>query len=199
MRDIFCLVNYLNRYKIPIKGLALGAHEVNYDVDNLFFGQFDGSEIQRGDVKVTVHAQKASSFVQLDFDIEGTVWVECDRCLDEFLQKISYQGSLFVKFSSILQDEEGDVIYVDPNEGELNLASYIYESICLSLPLQRVHPKDESGKSTCNLEMLERLEAIETNFNDEVEEISEEEADEEEMPWEEIKKLIENSNKKTKK
>lgn len=182
MRDIFLQVSYLNSYTIPVKGLALGEHEVSYEVNDKFFKCFDESEIQKGNVDVLVHAKRASSFIELDFEIEGEVMVTCDRCLDEYPQHISFEGSLFVKFSSLIQEDEGDVIYVDPNEGELNLSQYIYESICLSLPYQKIHPLDEDGKSTCNSEMLERLEAIETNFyeepsNNEVEE----EEDEEEM------------------
>lgn len=187
-------MSYLDRYTIPVKGLALGEHEVDYDVDDKFFACFEESEIKKGDVKVMVHAKRLSSFIELDFDIEGDVMVTCDRCLEEFPQDISYQGSLFIKFSSLIQEEQGDVIYVDPNEGELNLSQYIYESICLSLPYQKIHPLDEEGESTCNPEMLERLEAIETNFADEptLADNEEEEDDQKEMPWEEIKKLLDN-------
>lgn len=173
MRDIFLEVSYLNSYTIPIKGLALGQHEVTYEVDDQFFGSFDNSEIHKGDVEVQVRVKKSSSFIELDFEIDGNIEVICDRCLEEYLQHIYYEGSLFVKFSSLIQEEEGDVIYVDPNEGELNLAQYIYESICLSLPYQKIHPLDENGGSTCNAEMLERLKSIETNFDEDPLELNE--------------------------
>lgn len=186
-------MGYLNSYTIPVKGLALGEHEVSYDVNDKFFGCFEDSEIQKGSVEVLVRAKRAGSFIELDFEIEGEVVVTCDRCLEEYLQPVSYEGSLFVKFSALIHEDEGDVIYVDPNEGELNLAQYIYESICLSLPYQKVHPADEEGNSTCNQEMLERLEAIETNFHDDPALIEpEEDEEEEEMPWDEIKKLLDN-------
>lgn len=186
-------MSHLNSYTIPIKGLALGEHEVDYDVNDKFFNCFEESEIKDGNVTVLVHAKRSSSFIELDFKIEGEVVVSCDRCLDEFSQKINYEGSLFIKFSSLIKDDEGDIIYVDPNEGELNLASYIYESICLSLPYQKIHPLDEEGKSTCNPEMLERLEAIETNFDEQPMDVEEDEEEEEdEMPWEKIKKLLDN-------
>lgn len=155
-------MSYLSRYTIPLKGLALGKHEVDYIVDDKFFACYEESEIQRGDVNVLVRANKSSSFIELDFEITGEIEVTCDRCLEEFRQPISYEGSLFVKFSALIQEDQGDVIYVDPNEGEMNLAQYIYESICLSLPYQKIHPLDDQGSSTCNPEMLERLESIET-------------------------------------
>lgn len=180
MRDIFSQVSYLNSYTIPVKGLALGEHEVSYEVNDKFFKCFEHSEIQKGDVNVLVHAKRASSFIELDFEIEGEVMVTCDRCLEEYPQHIRFEGSLFVKFSSLIQEDEGDVIYVDPNEGELRLSQYIYESLSLSLPYQKIHPLDEEGKSTCNPEMLERLEAIETNFYEEPSDNEEDEEEEEE-------------------
>lgn len=196
----FTKVNYLSNYTIPIKGLALGEHELTYSIDDKFFEQFDGSEIQKGNVDVKLHAQRSSSFIELDFNLKGSVWVKCDRCLDEYEQELEYKGSLFVKFSGIMQEDEGEVIYVDPNEGELNLAQYLYESVCLSLPLHKVHPKDADGNSTCNQEMLERLQALSMNFEEEQEsEDSDDEDDDsgdEEMPWEEIEKLLGKKDKK---
>jgi uncharacterized protein len=182
LRDIFSQVGYLNSYTIPVKGLALGEHEVSYEINNKFFNCFEHSEIKEGNVTALVHARRTSSFIELDFDIEGDVMVTCDRCLEEYSQRIRFEGSLFVKFSSLIQEDEGDVIYVDPNEGELNLAQYLYESICLCLPYQKIHPLDDEGKSTCNPEMLERLEAIETNFYEKPSDNDgDEEEDEEEM------------------
>ena len=42
-----------------------------------------------------------------------------------------------------------------PGEDRVELAQYIYESIVLSLPYQRVHPEGE-----CNPEMLERFRIV---------------------------------------
>ena len=42
-----------------------------------------------------------------------------------------------------------------PGEEQVDLAQYIYESIVLSLPYQRVHPEGE-----CNPEMLERFRIV---------------------------------------
>ena len=36
----------------------------------------------------------------------------------------------------------------------------IYESICLSLPYQRVHPDDSEGRSTCDPDMLSRFRIV---------------------------------------
>jgi uncharacterized metal-binding protein YceD (DUF177 family) len=42
----------------------------------------------------------------------------------------------------------------------IDLEQYIYESIVLSLPLQRVHPEDVHGQPLCNPAMLERFKIV---------------------------------------
>ena len=37
---------------------------------------------------------------------------------------------------------------------------FIYETICLALPHRIVHPDDENGNSTCNPEVLKKLESM---------------------------------------
>ena len=41
---------------------------------------------------------------------------------------------------------------MDPTDGELDLSQFIYDYICVNMPLQRVHAE---GK--CNPQMMERL------------------------------------------
>ena len=53
---------------------------------------------------------------------------------------------------SVGEEESDDVMILDPSEAELDLSQFLYDYICLSLPLQRVHPK---GK--CNPVMLNKL------------------------------------------
>ena len=46
-------------------------------------------------------------------------------------------------------------MWISPAEGEVSLAQYIYESIVLSLPYQRVHPEGE-----CDADMLHRFRIV---------------------------------------
>ena len=41
---------------------------------------------------------------------------------------------------------------VDENEGEIDISQFVYDYICLGLPIMKVHPE---GK--CNPEMLKHL------------------------------------------
>ena len=68
---------------------------------------------------------------------------------------IDFEGQLVVKFSDEVHEYDGEVMWMLPGEDRVELAQYIYESIVLSLPYQRVHPEVD-----CNPEMLERFRIV---------------------------------------
>ena len=173
-------MNQLSKYRIVYQGLSVGLHEFDFDVDNLFFESIEYSDIQKGNLKVKILLNKKSSFLELDFQIEGSVELTCDRCLDEYDQEVKYEGKLFVKFSESEDDLAENIICLTPSDYEFDVSHYIYESIKLSIPLKQVHPENENGDVSCNPEMLERL----NNY------ITDEPADEETDPrWDDLKNL----------
>lgn len=143
------------RYAIPYKGLKNGCHEFRFEVDGSLFEEYQSTEIKDGRCEVTVTADRSESQVTLDVAIAGYVVVECDRCLEECRIPVHYQGRLLVKFSDEVHEYDGEVMWLLPMEDEIDLKQYIYESIVLSLPYQRVHPEGE-----CNPEMLERFRIV---------------------------------------
>lgn len=143
------------RYAIPYKGLKNGCHEFRFEVDGSLFEEYQSTEIKAGRCEVTVAADRSESQVTLDVSIAGYVVVECDRCLEECRIPVHYQGRLLVKFSDEVHEYDGEVMWLLPMEDEIDLKQYIYESIVLSLPYQRVHPEGE-----CNPEMLERFRIV---------------------------------------
>ena len=147
-------MDVLKKYSIAFKGLGEGTHRFDMKVDDRFFEAFEGSEIRRGNADVRLTLDKRGNGMALDFDIRGEVAVECDRCLEEFMMPVRYEGTLHVRYSDCERESDGEVMWISPSETELNVAQYIYESICLSLPYQRVHPDDSEGRSTCDPDML---------------------------------------------
>ncbi|MDR3367270.1 MAG: DUF177 domain-containing protein [Prevotellaceae bacterium] len=150
----------LYSYGIAYGSLPQGKHSFRFEVNDAFFRRFEGSEISEGRVSVRVEAEKADSFMALTFYMAGDVKVACDRCLDEFFAPVEFAGVLTVSFTGDAEEDdfsENEVMNMQPGDTEVDLAQYIYESICLSLPLQRLHPDDERGRSTCNKDMLAKL------------------------------------------
>ena len=117
---------------------------------------YEGStEIKDGRCEVSVGVDRSEKQLTLDVGITGHVVVECDRCLEDCRVPIDFEGQLVVKFSDEVHEYDGEVMWMLPGEDRVELAQYIYESIVLSLPYQRVHPEGE-----CNPEMLERFRIV---------------------------------------
>ena len=168
-------------YSIAFKGLSQGKHVFEYEVDDKFFAEFNGGVVDEGKVNVRVTLEKQSSLMILWFDVEGTVHVQCDRCLEMYDQPIKGLERIFVKFGEKEYTEGDDVIWVSVNDYQLNLAQLIYEFICLAVPIKRVHPDDKDGNSTCDPEMIEKLEKYVVK------------EDELKNPvWNDLKKLLDN-------
>jgi len=148
--------SYLNTYSIHFKGLKVGKPSFIFEVDKKFFDEFEEGEIKQGQLQVDVILTKQSQMLDLNISINGSAEVVCDRCLDSFYLPISYRGSLFVKFGEEKAEDADEIIVLTNDDNEINLAQYIYESICLSLPLQRYHGMN-GLKEKCNKEMIKKL------------------------------------------
>ena len=144
-------------YKIPFRGLNEGKHAYEFSIDHKFFDLFPESEIKEGELNAMVDVIKRANGLEAEFAITGKVKVTCDRCLDEFDFPISTKEKLFFEFGEESLEVTDELIMLSAAENMLNLGQYIYEFINLSLPLQRIHPNDKSGKSLCNPVMLEKL------------------------------------------
>lgn len=155
-------MSHLTDFSIPFKGLKQGKHELEFEITDRFFADFEESEITKGKLVANVILEKTSTFLKLDVHIVGEVEVACDRCLELFNAKVDTNGTLYVRFSEreTNESEDDDMIFLLPSETEFEIKQPLYDWICLSLPVQRVHPNGKKGKPTCNPEMLKRLQEL---------------------------------------
>ncbi|MBR0049527.1 MAG: DUF177 domain-containing protein [Prevotella sp.] len=144
----------LEQFRIDLKGLTAEETTLEWDLDNHFFAALGETEVESGVLHVSLSIRKASGFFELFFHTVGTVDVTCDRCLDLMEQPIEADNRLVVKLGST-SSEDDDIVTVDENEGMLDTAWYIYESIALAIPIQHVHA---TGK--CNAAMTKALEEL---------------------------------------
>lgn len=146
-----------NRYTIDYQGLTLGEHRMSLSFGDDLFALFDGSPIKHGAGTIVIDLIRQKTLMELSVRIEGEVEIECDRCADEYMQMVDYSGSVVVKLSEqadeLREQQDGDIIWLSPRESKLDLSDWIYESIILSLPLQRVH----ADINDCNQEVLKYI------------------------------------------
>lgn len=170
-------------YTLPVKGMGVGIHGFDFQIDHLFFEHFESSPIQEAEIDLHLDFDKRIDMYVLDFSFSGTVRTECDRCLAPIQLPLEGDEQLVVKFSHEPGDEEADIVYVSPDIEQFNVAQYIYEYIVLSLPMIKVYDCEDDDPLPCDEEMLNRLEA------------EDEEVDETPNPiWDELRKLTDNDN-----
>lgn len=181
-------MDFLSRYEIAFKGLKEGSHGFDYDIDDQFFENIESSLVSKGKLKAKVDLQKQSNLLIIEMRVKGTVELMCDRCLENYNQKLKTKEKLIVKFGNENETLSDDLIVLPVDEHQINIAQYLYEQIILGLPIKHVHPDDKDGYSTCNPEMLEKLDQYlvhETENETENEPVIDER-------WNELKKLIDN-------
>ncbi len=175
------MASVLSTYSISFKGLKLGKHSFDFDINNDFFAEYPEGEIKVGSLIAKVLMNKQNNLLEFDIVIRGTVKVTCDRCLELFDLPIVYKGFLVAKIGSEHLEEEPEIVYLTEEDHEINLAQYLYESIHLSLPLKRYHGLKGTSMEDCDQEMLKRI-----TFEDE----GEHEID---PRWEKLKGLMNNN------
>ena len=147
------------KYSIPFKALAAGSYSYRFELDDDFFRVFGNSEISGGTGMVDAVLTKGSgSALDVEVEINASVTMPCDRCLDDFRLPVEYRGEFKVRFGDGEDNEEfdGDVMWLSEAESEIDLGHYIYESVVLSLPAQRVH----ADENECDPAMLGRFRIV---------------------------------------
>ncbi len=149
-------------YKIPLKSLVT-AQEYTFLLDDKFFKDIDGEEFKKGNITAKVTVKKITGAYEMVFEMEGTVKVPCDRCLDDVEMPVDYKGKLFVKLGKTYSEESDDIIVIPEDEGELNIAWFFYEFAALTLPIKRIHPPGKCNKTVSG--KLKKV-AVSSNTND---------------------------------
>jgi uncharacterized metal-binding protein YceD (DUF177 family) len=152
-------VETLNEYRIPFIGLSQGDNLFQYELDQRFFENYEQDKIKECNFKVALAFDKKETFFTLIFDISGAIKTRCDRCADSFDFPIQSNFTVFVKFGEEpAAKTNDDVIYISPEQTHLDISDLLYEFIVLSIPIQKIHPRDEDGKRSCNEEAIKWLE-----------------------------------------
>jgi uncharacterized metal-binding protein YceD (DUF177 family) len=159
-------------FEIAFVGLKPGLHHYEYRVDDKFFASFGPQDFSHCEANIRLTLDKKTGFMQLKFDIDGTVQGICDKCGNSLPLQLWDEFSLLVKLvddpdTMNEQEEDPDVFYIGRGESHLYLSNWIYEFIILSIPFQKICADAEKGGPYCNLEVLEKLKQLEQGVKSE--------------------------------
>lgn len=152
-----------NLYAIDTNALSVDNRSFEFHIDRTFFEYFENEEVHDAECDVDITVVKGTGMTKLEIAISGTVTVECDRCLEDAIFPIDYSAPLYIRVSSTIEESyldivgDEDVLWITPQDREIDLRQFLFDSIMLSLPLQRVHGEDENGVPMCDPEVLKRI------------------------------------------
>jgi len=148
-------VKGLRDYIINFGKLKLGKHEFEFTIDEDFYKHFEYSLVKKGkvDLLLTIDKQKETLLI-LNFAFKGYIQLECDRCLDEFEYPVNSEKKLYIKLEENVNENDDELIVLEPGAYEVDISPYIYEFINLELPL---HKSCDQGGKDCNPAMLNYL------------------------------------------
>lgn len=140
---------------IPLQTLKEGKYDDVLEIGKEFIEAQEMEEVYDAKLRATVHFVKQKELHTLSIQLNGTITVACDRCLDLFELPIEAQQDMVVKTGG--EDDElagaENVIIIAPDETEIGLSPILYEMIMVSIPLKKVHPNEKD----CNAEVLSYL------------------------------------------
>jgi uncharacterized protein len=168
----------LRIYSIPFTGLKLGKHQFEYHITDAFFDEFEYSLVKKADLKCVVEMDKQETMLILHFDIKGSIFTNCDRCLAQYPQPVIIREQQIAKFGGEDEGDDEDIIILTKNDHEIDVSGLIYEYINVALPLITVCI-DEGKTPYCDKEMLDNLNKLSVNP----------EPDEIDPRWDALKKL----------
>lgn len=157
-----------SKYSIDFAHLKDGVHDFAFEVGADLIPGFSKEELKEVDLSVSVQLEKKHGLMSLDFSMDGTVGVVCDRCLEVCTLPVDYETELYVREMRRNDDDAENLIFIEKDDLSIDLTHFIYESIIVSLPLKRVHPLDDEGNYTCTGEIakLVQLENDEESSED---------------------------------
>ena len=141
---------------IPTAGLSQGPAFFEWKVGREFFRSFGNLEILDADLVVKASVMKDGRDVCVDCRLDGTLTVNCDRCLapvamevsPSFAQRLCCGASTEDEFAQDIAQDGREIVAVDASESEYDLSQSVYDYACLSLPIQCVHKEGECDRET---------------------------------------------------
>ena len=122
----------LQPFVVKLTSLAPGKSHFTWHVGPEFFEIFGNEEILDADLEVTAEIANHGFTADAACVVSGSVTVACDRCLEDLV--IPVETSFEETYT--------------PESDELDLRQDVYDYVCISLPIQRVHPEGECNQET---------------------------------------------------
>ena len=142
-------------YEIAFVSLKPGVHEYQYSITDKFFEDFQQQDFQNCRANVKLALDKKSGFMQLKFEIGGSLEVSCDRCNSNLPLDLWDEFTITVKMAEDPEqmneeEDDPDMYYIAQGDSHIDVSNWIYEFINLSIPMQKACDFEKMDGPYCN-------------------------------------------------
>ncbi|MCF0192755.1 MAG: DUF177 domain-containing protein [Prevotella sp.] len=162
----------LSQFLLDFQTIKESEETFSFKLNDEYFKAIEATEVHGGEIETTVKVSRKNGCFEVTFKSEGTITVDCSRCLDPISLPVSTEDKLYVKLGDDYLDEGDDIVFIPEDKQKFDVAWHIYEFIALTIPVQHTHPDGE-----CNEEMMKMLYGSDNDSGNNVEEIEEENID----------------------
>lgn len=131
----------MEAYRVNIVGLSNSTHHFSFEVDDGLFKRYGGDLISNGSFIADVMIDKRETFLEVNFEIQGTAKLICDRSLEPFDYPMWVGKKVVFKFGDENQELTDEIVIIHRDTQQLELGQYIYEFISLAVPMKKLHPR----------------------------------------------------------
>ncbi len=125
---------------LNIYSIKLGEHQFQYKIGKEFTDLYDEELAEDVSVNVQLDLRKAQTMVEMDFHLEGTADLVCDRSLDVYTEELESERKLILKYGEESEELSDEIIIIPHEQHEVDIAQLIYEFIALAIPMKKLHP-----------------------------------------------------------
>ena len=175
-------------YSIEVQKLELGESKEDFNIGRSFFEAFEHSLVADGDLTVQADIIKYNTHLDVTFSFKGEIMLACDRCSEPYPYPLEFSNRVIFSYDESMEFNTDDVVLLDRNQNEVQIAEDLYDFINLQVPLRKV---PEPEVHVCAPEVLKILGLVES-------EEAENEANEEEEidpRWQKLRELKDKDNK----
>lgn len=146
-----------------------------------YFELKEGARLLNADVSVSFY--RTDHFVKVSFEIDSSVELTCDRCLETFPEKIDGSFDILFEPGAVEETEtvKSAVRQIPSEELVLNIEEEVRDTIILNIPAKKIHPKYYDGDGNPEDFGIARFGDIEPEEEQKID-----------PRWEELKKLKQN-------
>lgn len=133
--------------KININNLHDGEHNYDFVISPTEFDfKIDFVEIVT-DVFVNANLYKTGGQIAVNVEIKGKFKLQCDRCLEDYVDDFENEFDMIYKFDydgDDIENEDDDIKFISPKTNYIDLKNDVRDYILLSVPMRKV-PEEKDG------------------------------------------------------